>query len=363
LVPVSHRVAMYSCTVLLVALALALHSHADTASEAGGDGAPQLCFPAEQLGPHDGGWGGAPVPASLLQRCDIARVSSDISAAEFKLRFIDPQLPALITGGAADWPMHEHFKRSKITQRWPHDNFRISERAQGTEGPSTSTFAQFIDRASKQTSHDSRGLHNESTHRWMVWDDITLSEDPATLETHPARSRRDPAQLVALQRPGTQFADALVLGGPCSGSHTHSHGRSYAALAYGLKHWALVSNEMSVPEAHEECAACGDGPDVFFRRYVQPNGTQQFGGHRVLECVQQAGDIMFVPQRWHHTVMNLWASIAVVTEINDETSDEFLAMEEEWEKQNGNEDEKRDGEHENEQHSEDENEVDIFDEV
>ncbi len=39
--------------------------------------------------------------------------------------------------------------------------------------------------------------------------------------------------------------------------------------------------------------------------------NERMEGHRPLECVQQAGDILFIPSMWSHLTINIGETIAI----------------------------------------------------
>ena len=43
---------------------------------------------------------------------------------------------------------------------------------------------------------------------------------------------------------------------------------------------------------------------------------------KTYECVQEAGDVFYVPSRWHHAVLNLKYSVGVAVEVGE--SEELL---------------------------------------
>ena len=41
------------------------------------------------------------------------------------------------------------------------------------------------------------------------------------------------------------------------------------------------------------------------------------GWESILECVQEAGDILFIPSGWHHGVLNTQESVGIALELGD----------------------------------------------
>jgi hypothetical protein len=110
-----------------------------------------------------------------------------------------------------------------------------------------------------------------------------------------------------------------LIGPPRSGTAFHAHTEAWTALAHGRKRWLFYPPTMSPP-------AGGSGPDTYptfsithWWDHVRPllpplphtaqgtgtPGSEGEGGGRPIECVQEAGDLMYVPEGWHHAVINV----------------------------------------------------------
>ena len=49
--------------------------------------------------------------------------------------------------------------------------------------------------------------------------------------------------------------------------------------------------------------------------FVMNEVPKQRGSAEAMQCVQQAGDVMIIPESWAHGVLNLQDSVAVATEV------------------------------------------------
>lgn len=95
-----------------------------------------------------------------------------------------------------------------------------------------------------------------------------------------------------------------LIGPPRSGTAFHSHTEAWTALAHGRKRWLFYPPNQSPP-------AGGSGPDTYpafaitdWWDRIRPhlNGP---ASNRPIECVQEPGDLMYVPEGWHHAVINV----------------------------------------------------------
>jgi len=118
----------------------------------------------------------------------------------------------------------------------------------------------------------------------------------------------------------------LNIGASKSGLPFHSRGRSYLGLVHGLKRWfvyppghsppssvARVSNPLqSVFEWFTNVYPLFDSldakvPSVSARTPL----TERGAGYRPLECVQQPGDIVYIPAGWAQQTLNVGETVAV----------------------------------------------------
>eukprot|EP00931_Biecheleriopsis_adriatica_P000300 TRINITY_DN100319_c0_g1_i1.p1 TRINITY_DN100319_c0_g1~~TRINITY_DN100319_c0_g1_i1.p1 ORF type:complete len:484 (+),score=90.11 TRINITY_DN100319_c0_g1_i1:59-1453(+) len=93
-------------------------------------------------------------------------------------------------------------------------------------------------------------------------------------------------------------ARQFYLGPPNSGAPMHFHKEALNVLAYGRKRWFLLPPERAV---------YSKVPVADWMKAGRAEGS--------LECVQEAGDVLFVPSRWAHATLNVEASIGVAYEL------------------------------------------------
>ena len=105
-------------------------------------------------------------------------------------------------------------------------------------------------------------------------------------------------KLGLLDDPVAQFA----LGSPGTGSPVHYHNAAWNGLFYGLKKWYLL------PPSEKLISS------VPVKEWVDTHVPALESTVRVASCVQQPGDIIFVPNNWAHAVLNLKSSVAIAWE-------------------------------------------------
>ena len=79
----------------------------------------------------------------------------------------------------------------------------------------------------------------------------------------------------------------------------HFHGDAYNVLAHGLKAWYLL------PPAQAQYSTV---PALAYVQQLQA-GLQAGGQAEPLQCLQEPGDLIYVPRGWGHAVLNLNTSV------------------------------------------------------
>ena len=99
-----------------------------------------------------------------------------------------------------------------------------------------------------------------------------------------------------------------------SGAPPHFHGDAFNALAYGLKRWFLWPPEKSFYSSksiNDYRVKRGSKNHNRKNEFVWPKAHG-----RPLECMQEPGDVLFVPQMWGHATYNVKASVGVAIEFD-----------------------------------------------
>ncbi|KAK7474975.1 hypothetical protein BaRGS_00033786 [Batillaria attramentaria] len=235
-------------------------------------------------------------------RCNIKRISVkdlDLERFEAEFRF---KKPVIVTfpNGAADWTVPE-----KWSQDYLRKTFGLQQASSGTadnilgnygQASGQHSFTDFTDRLMRQTSPGS------SDARWYVWD----------------RGFYKNANISSSLRLPPYFAARV--GATGSGLTFHDHYDAWNGMVFGKKRWFVYPDNKSPP-----------GGMKFTNRewyeIIYPKLTRE---HRPLECVQEEGEIIYVPEGYYHAVMNIGDSIgfAVVargpTTVVQKITDDFI---------------------------------------
>ena len=103
----------------------------------------------------------------------------------------------------------------------------------------------------------------------------------------------------------------FYVGAKGSGAHLHAHVATFNALVYGRKHWYLIPPEYGVRDTYDE------QHQPIEKFVAQGVADLRKKGIKVLEFVQQAGEIVFVPANWLHAVYNLEDSVGLSYQLGE----------------------------------------------
>ena len=93
----------------------------------------------------------------------------------------------------------------------------------------------------------------------------------------------------------------FYVGGAGTGAPFHFHADAFNFLVHGSKRWFLLKPEDAVYSRKPTLR--------WFREDYESMK------HRLVECVQQAGDVLHVPTGWGHAVLNVQESIGAALEL------------------------------------------------
>jgi hypothetical protein len=316
--------------------------HVASASEGPAAAVGSLVAAADFAEPElaDGGWpSSADLPLALAGtgRCDLEAPRPDISAEEFRERFILGSRPAVLRGAALAAPQRRTWTRAALL-----GNRSAAARARvqpltvpyecrfggacggGASGGGDVSLRDFVAAAEAASHaptnvsvppayifHSPRAARDAQTlfpqgialPRFLQLDaELEPSSEAAALlaarggsNAAPRRTmRRRHAALLKSALSGEQRLAApgdpaqVFFGAAGSGSPWHAHKAALNVLVFGRKRWLLRPPARALSSSAPAAglfAAADDG--------------------RSLECTQEAGDILFVPEGWSHLVLNL----------------------------------------------------------
>lgn len=153
---------------------------------------------------------------------------------------------------------------------------------------------------------------------------------------------------------------AISIGSDMQGFGFHHHGEAWNVVLFGSKRWILYDHDRWAHNITRQKRFVRDWedpvllstPDWIRTLYPHPERQAELRAHGH-DCIQRAGEMMFVPFRWLHAVVNIGDTVSIISEIGlaagegkkqedflfdpDESSDdeEESEDEEDWEEHPG----------------------------
>ncbi len=248
--------------------------------------------------------------------CDLpVRQGRDFTAEEFLRDFLALNRPVLVRQAAH--PSMEKFKssfklltRSSLLTNAKFANFNM------TVGGSP--YADSFERSAKKMTlpefvkNIMEPLQTEAT----TVEPTYVFEDLATQEGFPLKKVMPDFfdELVkddSLGMEGSNFQ--LYVGPALSGSPLHHHLNALNILYYGSKQWFMIPPQdglYQIKHAHKWFRE-----DFLAFRNGAGSEASAASLQAVMMCVQQAGDLIYVPDHWSHSVINLADSVGTASEF------------------------------------------------
>ncbi|KAL7532012.1 hypothetical protein ACHAXR_004371 [Thalassiosira sp. AJA248-18] len=121
---------------------------------------------------------------------------------------------------------------------------------------------------------------------------------------------------------------AISIGSDLQGLSFHFHGEAWNVVIFGAKRWILYDNARWYKNTTRQRYMALEGPEAavlssseWIRQlYHDPERTRELRAHGH-DCIQHAGEMMFVPRQWMHSVVNIGDTISVISEVGLEKGD------------------------------------------
>ncbi|CAH1254079.1 JMJD8 [Branchiostoma lanceolatum] len=244
--------------------------------------------------PNDGGWrtDEDDVMMYAIRRCDFdVRYADQMTSEEFESTYRNRK-PVLLRfrGGARDWTNPDVWTRGSLVSRYgdrqvqtgyPQDI--IVNNGQGDDSERLSAYlTHYLDDTSCKFEFDSKYVTDRGAIMTELLPHIRL---PPYLN----QSR--------LGEP----VHRLFLGGSGTGSAWHLHAQAWNGVVFGAKRWFIYAPDQRPP-------GIANFDQLDWMKYVHPYLR---ASGRPLECLQQAGDVVYIPQNFFHAVLNIGDTVAM----------------------------------------------------
>ena len=263
----------------------------------------------------------------------IERISAkEVSPEEFDRRFSLTRTPCIITDAMDHWPCFmktlngkkgkednpREWTIDKLQKRFPQDRFKVGSDDDGYAVRLTMTEFQFYCDEEKNPDY---GCKRDDSPLYVFDGSIFDKENTKELEKDfdiPNYFSEDLFKYVGhKRRPPHRW---VVFGPPRSGSSIHVDPlatSAWNALISGQKRWVLYPPDKGLSKPLLKPKGIGlDGESVtWFQKAYPMTQTKEWsevgGCPKSFDVVQNAGEIMFVPDGWWHAVLNITHTVAV----------------------------------------------------
>eukprot|EP00030_Apusomonadida_sp_AF-17_P008040 a845885_49.p1 GENE.a845885_49~~a845885_49.p1 ORF type:complete len:413 (+),score=118.15 a845885_49:106-1239(+) len=274
--------------------------------------------PADFAAETAGFWREYDMEEFAFARCDIPRVEAP-NAETFARDFGRPNLPVIITGVASSWPALERWTWAALRRRFGRERVLLGKASSGSAPTTIDEFAAYA------------ASNNEMNPRYVFDAEFEAAHPEMASEymLPPYLSQNMFDRVPPRYRPPLEW---LLLGPKRSGTfwHTDPYNTSaWNALLEGRKLWALFPRTVYAPPgvyaselpqhtvkycSRDECRL--QSAMEWIRKtlpYLAEHARPQL-------CVQQPGEIIFVPHGWWHMVLNLDDTVALTKNFIDENN-------------------------------------------
>jgi len=115
---------------------------------------------------------------------------------------------------------------------------------------------------------------------------------------------------------------AISIGSDLQGLTFHHHREAWNVVVFGAKRWILWDHDRWKGQNEMQWRLTRDwannahatGAEWIRRLYPEPNRTKEIREHGH-DCIQHEGEMMFVPHRWMHMVVNIGDTVSVISEV------------------------------------------------
>lgn len=271
-------------------------------------------------------WHPEPLPAHISPGCGIVRRrAKELGLAGFEAEF-KGKMPVILEGHKNVRRARKHFTPEALLEIAGDAMVQVGDsaeivRAHG-QGPHTETLREFIhlmreprplespshylfDRGSFFAQQHAAGLVPRLPFPPGLIHQRTRDEEPPSLMGYILDGNDEHGE------PVPSWDNYLLLGGNASSVAFHSHADSVVALLFGTKRWFIFPPDTTPRPRWRDPRGMWTWADQRSRGQGEPAAVGIESGSELIECIQKPGDILYVPEGWHHATLNYGETLAV----------------------------------------------------
>ncbi len=268
-------------------------------------------------------WRGELLPAS---ECRIARRrAKELGPNGFASEF-QGKLPVLLEGHKGVRRARKFFSPSALLAAAGNASVQVGNaaeivRAHG-QGPHTATLSSFVRQMREPLPGDTPAPYLFDRGGFFAQPGASelLSRLPFPAGLIHQRTRdEEPPSLMGFildgnnerGEPVPSWDNYLLLGRNGSSVGFHAHADSVVALLFGAKRWFLFPPGATPRPRWRDPRGMETWAWQHSRGEGEPAAAGTESGSKMLECVQRPGELLYVPEGWHHATLNYGETLAV----------------------------------------------------
>lgn len=247
----------------------------------------------------------APYPEAWISHESIPR-RAGLTAEAFSEQYEDKNLPVVVTDWTAGWAAHQNWAVDRLANDHNDVRFEVFDEYTGPVQMKLDKYARYAAAVKEE-----RPLYLFEP--WFAGKVAQFDRDYAV----PDAFKDDLFSVLGAERPDYRW---LLMGPRGSGAAFHQDPNATAAwnaVISGRKKWIMYPPSVRPPGVHPNGDVDATSVvDWFMRYYVQIqqqniDPSSVASRNRPWECVQEPGEMVFIPHRWWHMALNLDLTVAV----------------------------------------------------
>lgn len=290
-----------------------IHPHPDSCEGAGKGTGKKM--------PEDAGWdqtktvhsdgGGGEKSGRGAHVCDFD-VVGNLSLVDFRAKYMG-QRPVVVDGVADDWPATSEWTRSALKERYGHVHINTGTSYEhGTEsgGYPTGRLASLGELLDQMANGD-RQADAGAEALYGFDGDLFFNNTPELMNDYS-----DPGYMAELAASGhSRYRNFFVLGAAGTGLVMHRHWEAWNTVIHGKKHWYLYPPSAVPPLQFPVVVSIQEWLAQIYPEIKRLALDGNVDVSLPLECTQHAGQLIYIPEGWYHSTVNLVETIGVARQI------------------------------------------------